>query len=1504
MMLFQAAGKRARVSAVAALFTAGVAIQAAAQGAPSFTKAFVPSTIGPGSSSRLGFIIDNGASPSPATGLAFVDNLPAGVTIAAASDATSTCDGIVTAPAGGGTITFSGGMIGAFAACEITVNVTGSTPGTHTNTSGDLTSSAGNSGSSTADLTVATDRPGFTKAFAPGSISWGARTTLTFTIDNTANASQRFNLTFSDVLPDGMLVASPPNRSTTCSGGVITAEAGSGVVGFSGGASVAAGSSCTVSVDVTGGAAGQLANTSGELTSTPMFGSPSSSGFAGAVLDVTIDQIALVKSFLDDPVPPGETATLQFEITNRSRGSTATGIALTDDLDATLSGLSATSLPSSPCGAGSSLFGTSVLELNGGSLGPGSTCTFAVTLQVPAGAAPGGYLNATGPLTATVDGGPFVGSGASDVLFVQPAPRLTKDFTDDPVGGGGAVVLEFTIVNTSATSNATGIAFDDILPDILPSASSVPANGFCGAGSTLIFVPQTAIDPARVFVSGASLAPGGSCTFAVTLDVVPGAPEGVYPNLTGTITAVVDGIPYEGPPAGDDLVVVGAPTFRKQFTDDPVQPGAAVTLEFTLERGEESVEDAVDISFTDNLDAVLSGLVAIGLPMSNVCGAGSQISGTSQLSFAGGSLSPGDSCTFSVTLQTPAATIPGSYTNTTSNVTATVGGVPTAGQAASDDLQIAGLALTKAFLDDPVIPGDTVTLRFSVENSGPVSATDISFTDNLAGVLSGLAATGLPISEVCGAGSVITGSLGNTRLDLVGGSLGPGETCTFDVTLVVPAAAESDTYGNTTSALLATINGSPASLPAASDQLTVDATLIHLAKEFTDDPVAAGGTANLRFTITNLHASEPISGITFTDNLDAALAGLEAVGLPLNDICGAGSQLSGTSLLAFTGGALAAEATCTFEVTVQVPAGAPDAGATNTTSGAAGTVNGLAVTGAPASDDLVIQNLAFSKAFSGATTAGQTVQLTFTLEDFLASRGRTGLGFVDDLGATLPGLMAVGLPANDVCGAGSSLNGTSMLTFTGGSLEAGGSCTIDVTLQVPLAASSGSFLNTTSELFASGLAVAGPAVATLLVEPPPEFGKAFSPSAIAMGAVSTLTFTIDNTASSLAATNLDFTDNLPAGIVVANPANASSMCVGGTLTAVPGSSIVSYSGGSVPAGAACALQVDVNGTLAGSLVNTTGDLTSSAGISGTATAVLDVVVAGVTLTKTVLSNPVLRGSAAVVEFTVAAVGGSVALTDIGFTDDLGAALSGLIATGLPATDVCGPGSQLAGSSLITLSGGSLPAGGSCTFDMDVDIPADAPLGVHTNTTSQISAVTFVGTVIGAPSTADLEVVFLGFEKAFGGSVGPGDVVDLTFTITNPDPIAGAVDIAFTDDLDATLPGLTAVGLPRDDVCGSGSQVSGTSVISLTGGNLGPGASCSFDVQLLVPATAPDGIFPNVTSTLSATVDGSPVAGDPAGVAMDDLDVRFAAAIPAARLWSSLGLILLIAVLGARRLAQS
>jgi uncharacterized repeat protein (TIGR01451 family) len=1144
---------------LAAIFLTVVSM-ASAQPVPlEFSKEFNPDIIGPGSTTMLTFTIDNTGLAVPVDELAFFDTLPSGVTIAAPAAVSNSCNGTVTAPAGGTTISLSGGQVAAGAVCTVVVHVTGeSGEGPYTNTSGDLTSDAGNSGTAEDDLTVTEDLPGFTKSFAPGSVSFGGRSTLTFTIDNTANESVVEDLSFADNLPPGMVVANPANASTDCENpllpAVLIAVPGTSVISLSANGTnsfptLASGSECTVTVDVIGGAVGLLGNVTGDLLVD--LASTETAGKASAVLEVTgvEDLLELAKDFTDDPVAPGGTVTLEFTVTNKSRDDSATGITFSDDLETTLTGLTPTlpPTPDPPCGAGSSLaFSLGVLTLTGGSLPPESFCTFSVELSVPAGAVPGAYPNTAGPVSGDVGGSPETGNPAGDLLFVVSFPVLTKEFTDDPVGAGDSVTLEFTITNPEGGSAMSNIAFDDELTTFLPFPVSVSLpptpNPPCGAGSSLSLVPL-GVDGQGLSLTGGSLAAAGSagdsCTFSVTIDIPAGFPEGTYTNTTEEITGVLDDFPgpptVAGPPASDDIVVVGAPSLTKEFTDDPVPPGGTATLEFTLTHDASAPADATGIGFTDDLAALVPAVVGLTATLPPTpdppCGAGSSLSGSAGdtfLTFAGGTLAPGASCTFSVSVSVPAGGPSGLHANKTSEVTATVDGVAVTGNGAEDKLLVTGLLFSKAFTDDPVIAGGTATLEFTLDNTtGTADATDIIFTDNLggaSGTIPGLAAAPpLPVSP-CGA----TTFIGTTSLIFIGGSVAAGTSCSFSVNVLVPPGTADDFYANVTSSLSATI-GAPVTLPAATDQLEVSSTLLELTKAFTDDPAVPEGTVTLEFNLTNLDGARPATDIAFTDDLAAALPGLTATHAALN-ACGGMAAGFPTTNFDYAGGNLAAGASCTIRLSLTVPAGPLPAGSfTNTTSGVTGTIDGLPVTGEPASDDLEVDLLTFDKAFDGPAEASGTVDLTFTIANLDSANPATGLSFSDNLGAVIPGLAATGMPASNVCGSGSQLAGTSFLTLTGGTVPAGGSCDIVVTLQIPAGVNPDDYTNTTSVLFGAGIPKALPAVDDLtILSSGIDISKTPDLQTIASGGTADFTITVTNTGTS-DLTNVVVTDPFAPG---------------------------------------------------------------------------------------------------------------------------------------------------------------------------------------------------------------------------------------------------------------------------------------------------------------------------------------------------------------------------------------
>lgn len=341
------------------------------QAPPAFSKGFLPATVGQDVPSTLEFTIDNTTGGLSVTELDFTDNMPAGVTLATPPAAATTCTGgTLTADAGDVIVSYTGGAVAAGASCTVSVNVTAASSGTYVNTSGELTSSLGSSGTASATLTVRPP-PTVTKSFAPGTIAADGTSTVTVTIDNTLNAEDATGITFVDVLPTGMVVATPPNASTTCPGGNVTASAGAGSFAASDGTATG-GTSCTVTVDVTAAVLGAYDNT---VTVSSSLGTSDSAGDTLAVVEPPL----VDKAFSPTEVALGQTATVSITIDNTANLVPATELAFTDSLPTGMT-VADPVAASTTCTGGTltAVPGASDFNYSGGSVAAGASCTVMV----------------------------------------------------------------------------------------------------------------------------------------------------------------------------------------------------------------------------------------------------------------------------------------------------------------------------------------------------------------------------------------------------------------------------------------------------------------------------------------------------------------------------------------------------------------------------------------------------------------------------------------------------------------------------------------------------------------------------------------------------------------------------------------------------------------------------------------------------------------------------------------------------------------------------------------------------------------------------------------------------------------------------------------------------------------------------------------------------------------------------------------------------------------------
>ena len=162
------------------------------------------------------------------------------------------------------------------------------------------------------------------------------------------------------------------------------------------------------------------------------------------------------------------------------------------------------------------------------------------------------------------------------------------------------------------------------------------------------------------------------------------------------------------------------------------------------------------------------------------------------------------------------------------------------------------------------------------------------------------------------------------------------------------------------------------------------------------------------------------------------------------------------------------------------------------------------------------------------------------------------------------------------------------------------------------------------------------------------FTQSFDPPIVAPESSSAAIFQISNP-SAIGATDLAFTNVLPAGLTLATGANAFSNCTDLDISAPDGGSTISVSGGRLGGGSDCLVRVDVvpAAGVFSTYTNISGSLTSSLGNSGASMADLQVS-NPLSFTKSFSPSIIQVGAISRLTLTLAAPSGtivSIAVTD-------------------------------------------------------------------------------------------------------------------------------------------------------------------------------------------------------------------------------------------------------------------
>ncbi len=333
--------------------------------------------------------------------------------------------------------------------------------------------------------------------------------------------------------------------------------------------------------------------------------------------------------------------------------------------------------------------------------------------------------------------------------------------------------------------------------------------------------------------------------------------------------------------------------------------------------------------------------------------------------------------------------------------------------------------------------------------------------------------------------------------------------------------------------------------------------------EFEPSLIGQGGVSRLTRGLNN-GALIPATVVALSDRLPDGVMVAAAPNEEHN--CGGTlTAAAGGRDVSYSGGSLAADATCTIAVDVTSAAVGSYLNDTESVTSSLGTSMAASATLTVDAADAP----GFARVFAPDTIRqGGETEIVFTVDNGANAIAMTEMAFDDALPSEVSVADTPG--ASNSCGSTfSPVAGATTLGFSGGTLAAGATCELRVTVRAIEAGT----LTGPEVILASSLATARAAEATLTVDAAaaPGFARVFVSATIPQGGETEIVFTVDNGANTIAMTGMAFDDSLPSGVSVADTPGASNSC-GGTFSPVAGATTLGFSDGTLAAGATCEIR--------------------------------------------------------------------------------------------------------------------------------------------------------------------------------------------------------------------------------------------------------------------------------------------------------------------------------------------
>lgn len=903
--------------------------------------------------------------------------------------------------------------------------------------------------------------------------------------------------------------------------------------------------------------------------------------------------------------------------------------------------------------------------------------------------------------------------------------EINKSFAPLSIAPGGISRLQVTVfnpnafplLNTSWTDNLSGVQ-----PGILIAN---PPNVTTGCGGTVTAVPGgTTLALSGGTVPAQSTSGPGSCT--VSVDVTSTTPGNLINTIpAGALASTSDGGTITNTtPASATLRVgiVRSPTLSKAFSPNTMLVGQTSHLTIRI-RNNDLIAALTQASLTDQLppNVVLADPVSSNLSNCGTDASLTAVTGGSSVTLNNATVAADSTCTIRVNVT---SIVSGVYNNTIPAGSIQNQQGLTNSSPASATLNVQDIGLAKAFSPASFQAGATTTLTITLRNPTGSSYTGVELADTLPGDV----LTVVPGSATTTCGGTVSTTLPRT-VSLTNGTVPPGTasapgSCTITVQVTTPENATGGTHTNTIPAnALVTDQGITNGLPASARVLVfVGGGSASGNKSFSPSTITPGGNSRLRINIA-APLDTSLTNFSIVDNLPPNVTVSNSSPATRNN-CGASSVLTavtGASSITLSGATIAAGTTCQINVYVTSSTTGVHTNIilpTDITNNENRTVPGNLTANLTVE---ALSDISVRKSFTPPVVSpGGISSLTITLQN-TNDLPLVNASVTDPLpGSLTDGVVVAPTPnASTTCAGGSvaAVAGSQTVTMTGGTVPAQiadvpGECTITVDVQglgsltthrntIPAANVSGTIQGTDTTLVPAQPARADLRIGDLFIG----VVKGFNPLTVFGGSASTLSIELVNP-NNIQLTGIAFTDNMPDGMIVANPAGPSVGECGGALAATPGANSFAFSGGSLPAGATCVLTVQVTMTVNGNLTNVmaASAVTTFNGATNPDPAEASLTnLPGASISKAFSPNPISAGSVSLLTFTIRNTG-SVSLSGMGFQDNLPGDLPvGLEIAASPApVNTCGGTlTAVAGTQLIELVNGALDFNGSCTITVAV-----------------------------------------------------------------------------------------------------------------------------------------------------------------------------------------------------------